>query len=132
MIGLDTNVLLRVLIEDGDPQSAAARDFLAAECSAADPAFINTVVLVEVVWVLVRRYAYGKAEVVRTIEALLAAPAIAFANEELVRSALKLYSRQSIGFSDAVIGEINRAASCSVTATFDRKAAKTDCFELVR
>ena len=132
MIGLDTNVLLRVLVDDDDPQAALARKYLAAECDAANPTLINTIVLVEVVWVLTRRYGYAKPDIVRTIDALLAAPEFAFADRELVRSALKTYSRQSIGFTDAMIAEINRAAGCSATVTFDRKAAKLDGFALVR
>jgi len=132
VIGLDTNVLLRVLVDDGDPQTVQARNYLAAECSAANPAFINAVVLADAVWVLTRSYAYGKAQIIQTLDGLLAARAIVFDDQDLVRSALKAYAGSSMGFTDALIGERNRAAGCAATATFDRKAARLTGFALVR
>ena len=37
-------------------------------------------------------------------------------------------SIRSIDFADVLMGEVNRARGCEVTATFDRKAAKLEGF----
>jgi len=51
--------------------------------------------------------------------------------EPLVRTALVAFAASSADFADALIGEVNRAAGCSSTATFDRKAARLDGFSRV-
>lgn len=132
MIGLDTNVLLRVLMDDGDPQVTVARAYFTRHCSEAESAFVSTVVLAETVWVLERSYRLDKREVMSVIELLLGTRQFLLAERDLVQSAFLLYSENSLGFTDAFIGEVDRAAGCSATATFDRKAAKLDGFELVR
>ena len=47
MIGLDTNVLVRIFAADNPKQTAIARRFM-QRCSADDPAFVSAMVVVEV------------------------------------------------------------------------------------
>ena len=53
-------------------------------------------------------------------------------DREHASAAVQVFRRGSIGFSDALIAEINRAHGCEATATFDRKAVKTAGFIAVR
>ena len=48
-----------------------------------------------------------------------------------VRSALKLYAETSIDFSDALIGYVNKEASCEFTITFDKATSKTSIYKLL-
>ncbi len=52
-------------------------------------------------------------------------------HDSAARLALNVFDRQSVGFSDTLICELNRAAGCSSTATFDRKAARLEGFSRV-
>lgn len=49
MIGLDTNVLVRILTEDDPIQTSKAVDFIAQRCSVLSPGFVSTIVLAELV-----------------------------------------------------------------------------------
>ncbi len=55
MIGLDTNVLVRFLVQD-EPRQAARADSLMAQLSPTSPGYLSTVVLVETYWVLRSAY----------------------------------------------------------------------------
>ena len=57
MIGVDSNVLLRLLIEEDSEQCKRSRAFF-SERTARDPAFISCTVLAELIWLLRRRFGY--------------------------------------------------------------------------
>lgn len=128
MIGLDTNVLARLFIDDDPAQAGAARQFVARQCSTREPAFIDRVALCELVWVLSYSHGYSRAEIARIIAKLLDNQEMRLEDAAAVRAALHIFSSRNIDFADALIGEINRARGCKATATFDRRAAKLDGF----
>ena len=132
MIGLDTNVLVRHLVADDPVQARRAERFLGERCSAGDPGFVNRIVLCELAWTLERTYGCSRADIARTIEQLLLARELRVEDREHASAAVQVFRRGSIGFSDALIAEINRAHGCEATATFDRKAVKTAGFIAVR
>jgi len=128
MIGLDTNILVRLLVEDDPVQTAHAKQFVMRRCTPESPGFINSVVLAEFVWVLSSVYQFGRAEIVGAIEQLLAGRDRVIEFRDEVEDALAEYRRGRIGFTDAMIVRINIARGCEATATFDRKAAGLDGF----
>jgi len=128
VIGLDTNVLAGLFIEDDPTQVRAARQFVARQCSAQEPAFIDRVALCEFVWVLSYSHGYGRPEIARIIAKLLDNQEMRLEDAEAVRAALSTFSSRNVDFADALIGEVNRVRGCKVTATFDRRAAKLDGF----
>lgn len=130
MKGLDTKVLLRLLLADDPGQAQRAREYI-EQASAAERCWINRVVLCEVIWVLERSYRYLRNQIASTIELLLEADEIQIENTAVVRSALYAYRVSQAGFADCLIGMSNGFAGCERTATFDRKAAELDEFELI-
>ena len=76
-------------------------------------------------------YGYGRAEIARVIEALLASRDIMVEDHDAVRGALRVFDRGVADFAEARIGLVNRARGCEATATFDRKAARLDGFVAV-
>lgn len=131
MIGLDTNVLVRLVVNDDPKQVAAATRFIAQNCSPDDPAFINNSVLCELVWTLERAYGFARAEIAKAMAAILGNGIFAVESAQRVTSALARYSRQSADFADLLIGGTNLERGCRFTVTFDRKAAKLDGFRLL-
>jgi predicted nucleic-acid-binding protein len=123
VIGLDTNVLVRLLTGDDPKQRAAAKAFIAENCSQGDPAFINRLVLIETVWVLESVYGYTREQIAAAIDTLLRMVRVLTEDADLVRSAVATY-RRGADFADALIAGVNTAKGCSRTATFDRTAAK--------
>ncbi|HMN86446.1 MAG TPA: type II toxin-antitoxin system VapC family toxin [Bauldia sp.] len=127
MIGLDTNVVVRLFVDDDPVQAERARAFVAARCSPAEPGFVNRVSLCETVWVL-RGFGYGRAEIAGVVEALAGARDILVEDADAVRAALAGFRATNIDFADLLIAETNRARGCAATATFDRKALKLPLF----
>lgn len=128
MIGLDTNVLVRLFVDDDMVQARAARAFVAERCSPGDPAYVDRVALCETVWVLTSVHGYDRASVADLIDKLLSTEGISVEDADAVYDALRIYRRRGVGFADALIGEVNRARGCEATATFDRKAARLGGF----
>lgn len=120
MIGLDTNVLLRVLVDDGSPEVAKARNFVAARAAAGHDFHIDAVVLAETVWVLETVFGYGRADIAAAMVALLGNAAYVIDGREAVASALAGFRGTKADFSDCLIVARNAAAGCVDTASFDK------------
>lgn len=131
MIGVDTNLLVRHIVADDARQAKLADAFLKKHCTPEDPGHVNLVVLCELAWTLDRTYGYSRADIARVIDGLLITRELMVENRDVVVPALHAYRHTALGFSDALIGAMNRAAGCAVTATFDRRAARADGFTLV-
>lgn len=130
MIGLDTNVLVRLFAHDGDAQSELARDVLDT-LSPAFPGFVSVVVVAELVWVLARSYRASRAEVRRAVKVLLDAPSFIVEAYDVVERALKRYAATSCDFADCLIACTAAETGCRTTLTFDRQAARHEGFLLL-
>ena len=128
MIGLDTNILVRHLVQDDADQAATASRFIETHCSQASPGFVNRVVACELVWVLEAAYGYRRDLIAETIERLLRTIELEIEDAEAVWLSLNAYRNQGVDFADAFIGLINRYRGCEKTATFDRRASRLDVF----
>lgn len=128
MIGIDTNVLVRLLVKDDAVQAQRAMDFVAERCSPQEPGFVDRVVLCELVWVLSGIYEYGRAEIIGVIEGLLESRDIVLEDNASVRTALAGFKGRNVDFSDALVGAVNVARGCQATARFDRRAGRLDGF----
>ena len=71
MIGLDTNVLVRYIVQDDPAQSAAANTLIEAKCTVDAPGRVDAIVLCELAWVLESAYGYQKEVVVSVLKQLL-------------------------------------------------------------
>lgn len=131
MIGLDTNVLVRYIVQDDQSQAAVASAFIEKHCTETTPGFVNNVVLVELVWVLERGYGYDKMAILSVLKQMAATTELRLDNLESVWQAIKAYEAGSAGFSDCLIAVVNRQYACRATYTFDRRAAKNSGFELL-
>jgi predicted nucleic-acid-binding protein len=129
--GLDTNVLVRYIVQDDVEQSLAATKLIEGGEQAGETFFINQIVLCEVVWVVKRCYSAGRDEIGRMIEQILRTASFRVQRSAEAWSALNLYRKAPSDFADCLIASTNRAADCTETATFDRQAAQTDGFRLV-
>ena len=120
MIGLDTNVLVRYLVQDDPVQSLRASHFMDRHCTVDDPCLINDIVLCEMAWVLESAYDYPKGAIVEVLEKLLMTNGLEVADKNTVWVALKDYRATKADFADCLIGRINSALGCAQTATFDK------------
>lgn len=122
MIGLDTNVIVRYLVQDEPAQSAAASTVIDT-LTESEPGFLGLVTVVELYWVLKRAYKVSTASCADLLEGLVDARELRVDQESSVRVALGA-SRDGLDFADALIAELGRATGCDHTVTFDRCAAQ--------
>lgn len=122
MIGLDTNVVVRYLMQDEPGQAQRATAFIERQLTAENPGFISLVVLTEIAWVLRSCYGIDREAINRTFRALLETRQLWVERTDLVVRALRHYANNSADFSDALIVELARDQGCSEIVSFDRKA----------
>ena len=128
MIGIDTNVLIRHLVQDDPGQSRAATHIITKQCTRDDPGFINRIVLCEMVWVLESAYGYSKATVVSVLDKLLRTSQFKIEDPQSAWTAFRMYQNGKADFADCLLGATNRLAGCDSTVTFDHAASKLEGF----
>lgn len=131
MIGLDTNIVLRYLLQDDPKQSRQANQIVDRQLSAQNPGFISLVTILEIVWVLRSLLKRSPSQIAAHIEDLLAADYFELQNEQQVFEASFALKRGTGEFEDALLGALNAWAGCPVTLTFDRKAARLPHFQVL-
>ena len=123
MIALDTNVLVRYLVNDDARQAQVARDLL-AKLTADNPGFICREVAVELSWVLERYYRFSRNQIATIFEELVASAELYVeAAEDVVRAA-DGYRRGGAEFSDRMIAAAAARSDNALLHTFDKKAAE--------
>jgi predicted nucleic-acid-binding protein len=124
VIGLDTNVIVRYIVQDDVVQSAKATQIIES-LSIENPGFITLVSIVELVWVMQGCYKATKEECVAVLQTLLHTREILLENAEIIVMATNQYSASSADFADCLIERSANYAKCACTMTFDINAAKS-------
>ncbi|CAN5405833.1 PIN domain-containing protein [soil metagenome] len=123
MIGVDTNVLIRHLVKDDAVQTEHARRFF-EERDGEDPAYVSTEVIVELEWVLTRRYKVPRLVAHGMIRSLLNSRDILVEAAPAVRRALADSEDANAELADAIIAHAAIDAGCDGIVTFDRRAQR--------
>jgi predicted nucleic-acid-binding protein len=123
MTGLDTNVLVRYIMQDDAKQSPLATR-LVESLSAEAPGFIPLVAVVELGWVLSSAYELDRSQLIEACEALLRTKELVVESAEVVWKALRIVQSSNTDFADCLVSCSAVAAGCAKTMTFDRGAAK--------
>lgn len=128
MIALDTNVLVRFLVEDDRRQSAQAAALLERATAGGEVVFVSDVVLCETVWVLTASYQVPRATIIVTLRHLVRARQLSFSSADRLVRALDAFADGPGDFADYLIAEQARDAGCDIVATFDRSLLKEPGF----
>jgi predicted nucleic-acid-binding protein len=131
MIGIDTNVLLRLLVRDHEEQVRAVERFISTRFSKDDPGYVSRVVIAETAWVLKDVYGYDRMQIAAAIRAVMNVSELLMESADEIDAAIADFEQSSAGFTDCLLARTNAAAGCDHTVTFDRKAAKLTGFKLL-
>jgi predicted nucleic-acid-binding protein len=121
VIAVDTNVLVRFLVEDDARQSAAAAALVERTVRSDSSLYVSGIVLCETVWVLSVSYRVPRLDVVKTLEDLLRAKHLTFDYPDRLARAIDAFATGRGDFADYLIREDALAAGCSSVVTFDRE-----------
>lgn len=128
MVGLDTNVLVRFLVQDDEAQQLEAAQLLTGLNQRGETGFVPDIVLAELSWVLERCYGFTRDEIGASVRKLLLARQLTFRCRDEVRNAVDQYERGGAGLADQLLTEQAKSAGCRAVATFDENLQKrTDC-----
>lgn len=128
MITIDTNVLVRVIIEDtGQPeQTKAARNLI----KNAESVYVPQIVQVEFTWVLAKTYKVDKATLLNVLEHLLINSTVILQHRDIFKNALDLFKQSQADFADCLILTESQLVK-SRLYTFDKRLGKHHDTELL-
>lgn len=120
MIALDTNVLVRFLVEDDAKQSAEAVSFIERAIERGERLFVAQVVLCELVWVLSYAYRFDRSDITPVLQQLRRVGHLEIEAPDEVQRAVESYASGRGDFADYLIAEKSVTNGCSSVVTFDR------------
>lgn len=118
MIVVDTNVILRYLLQDNEELSSKAIEIIDN-----NEIFIPTEVIVEVSYVLKKVYNVEKDKIFETIKLLLDMENIKFKNKKTIEVAFKIYSEKNLDIVDCILYAYNKVEKFEIKS-FDKKLCK--------
>ena len=130
MTGLDTNVIVRYIMQD-DPNQSPLATRVIESLSADAPGFVPLVSVVELGWVLQSAYGLDRTQLIEALGALLRTKELLVECAEIVWRALRQLQVTNADFADCLISLSASSAGCTSTMTFDRSAAKSAGMTLI-
>ena len=124
MPALDTNILVRYLVQDDAAQLAATQRLISRCVSEGLTLFVPVTVVLELEWVLRSSFEFGKNDVLLTLSSLFSAAELSFESEQALEMALQLFRNRSADFADCLHVALATQADEQPLWTFDKSAAK--------
>jgi predicted nucleic-acid-binding protein len=132
MPALDTNVLVRYVVQDDSGQFAAAKRLVSRCVAEGKSLFVPVTVALELEWVLRASFGYVKDDVLQVLSSLFSAAELTFEAERALEVALQLYREGSADFADCLHIALAAEAGEQPLWTFDKGAAKVIGAQLLR
>ncbi len=120
MIAVDTNVLVRLLVNDDAAQATKAKRLFDAMAGEDGSIWITDTVLVEVAWTLARAYGRSRENLVSALRALAGHATVALESAAAVRAAIETFEAGPADFAHCLLAEKARLAGCTQLVTFDK------------
>ena len=128
MIGIDTNVLIRYIVQDDPGQSRIVTRLIEENLSPENKGFVSSVVLCEVIWVLKRFYRQPKEQLLLVVKTILETEVFEVEHRDCAWRAYYDFDEGDADFSDYYICQINKSCGAPITVTFDETAQKHRLF----
>jgi predicted nucleic-acid-binding protein len=124
MPALDTNILVRYVVQDDSAQLAAAKRLITRCVEEGQSLFVPVTVMLELEWVLRSSFEFGKDDVIQVVSSLLSAAELSFESERALEVALHLFREGAAEFADCVHVALASQAGEQPLWTFDKRAAR--------
>ena len=124
MPALDTNILVRYVVQDDSAQLAAAKRLITRCIEEGQSLFVPVTVMLELEWVLRSSFEFGKDDVIQVVSSLLSAAELSFESERALEVALHLFREGTAEFADCVHVALASQAGEQPLWTFDKRAAR--------
>lgn len=131
MTSFDTNVVVRLVVED-DPEQCERAGIAFRRCVSEGGVFFSATVLVEVAWVLRVACKLDRAAIAAALRRLVGSAGVTVEHDAIVRRAISAFEVGPADFSDYVILESSREANALPVMTFDERFARSAGVESVK
>lgn len=121
MIAIDTNVIVRVFIDDLNREQVEKSRNLVQK---AKQVYVPQLVIAEMVWVFTRTYELSKSQIVNILHEIYENAAFLVDDKELLLKALILFKANNVDFADCMILVAAKAAGAKHLYTFDSKFSR--------
>ncbi len=122
MLAADTNVVVRLILNDDPAQSAAVDRILSG--AGAGGIYVSLIVVAEVAWVLKRGYRERPDAILEIVSGMLATREFTVERPDLVEAAVAEAREAKCGVADAIIARQNQERGTNGTLTFDIRAKR--------
>jgi len=131
MLGLDTNVIARIVLADDPVQTGQARAAIAQAQAEDETVVLGLTTVLELEWVLRSSAKLDKTQVLLIFKKLLETQDLQIENEQVLEQAIYVYENGSADFAECLFWAHYQRMGCRTMLTFDTKASRLDGVELV-
>ena len=131
MKALDTNILVRFLVQDDEIQSAKVGQLFTATEERKEALYVPLLVVLELIWVMQSAYGVSRKDIILAISALLQMSILEFEKQEILREVVGSAEGLRGDLADLLIAHSALASACKEVLTFDKKAARYRHFKLL-
>jgi predicted nucleic-acid-binding protein len=131
MIGLDTNVIVRFLVNDDVQQAEIVENRLVEIELSGESVIVSNLVLLEVFWVLRSAYGFSQEKIINAVQNFTGLDIVELEDENLFYELQNSHSKYSADLADQIIILNYLELDCETSLTFDKKASKIPGFELL-
>ncbi len=124
---IDSNIVLRYLLDDDPVQSREARNLIDSTFDSS--LYLSTIVLTEVTWVLRSHFSVPRDDISAAIQRFVAQPSISV--DSITLDAVARYATTTIDFADCALAAAGAAAGLPII-TYDRDFRKFDDAQVKR
>ena len=118
MLLLDTNIILRFILNDHPILSTQARDIVVSK-----KFYLDQLVIAECIWVLLKVYKNSKPDVVNYMDSFCNNPLAYNPNKKFINSVMQFYRSHNLSYIDSYLHCLSESKDIPL-ATFDAKLAK--------
>jgi predicted nucleic-acid-binding protein len=129
MKALDTNILIRFLVNDDKAQGRKVKKLFEETEEVAGRFLITTPVVLEILWVLSAVYDFTRAEILQALELLTQLPILEFEDYSSMQQLIRLGYATRADLPDLLIGLVGKSRGCDTTLTFEKGLTLTGLFE---
>ncbi len=123
MIALDTNALVRLLVEDDAEQAGMVQQLVIFAEEKSINLLILPEVLLETVWVLESVFQCKRSEISKFLQALIATATFTMPDDAVIRSVIRQYQKGA-DFADALIMNQAKKEKAVALFSFDKDLSK--------
>ena len=132
MKAIDTNILVRFLVRDDEKQARLVYRRLKSAEAKKEVLLVPLLVVLETIWVLESIYDESRNDILESLDELILMPVFQFETLDVIQGLIISAQETKLDLSDLLIAHSAKHVGCESVITFDKGAAKSALFEILK